>query len=69
MVKDNAEKLEEQTPEEIWGFATRGRARRTYNEPYTRHKTIEAARAHLAIHGGSAIYQFDFDKEEWVECV
>lgn len=66
-MRDTAEKLEDLSPVEIFGFATRGRAKRTYNEPYTRHKTVEAARAHLAIHGGSMIYAFDFDKNEWAE--
>jgi len=66
-LKDTSETLEALSPVEIFGFATRGRAKRSYNEPYTRHKTLAGARAHLAIHGGSMIYEFDFDKNEWVE--
>lgn len=67
MVRDTAETLESLSPVEIFGFATKGRSRKHYSEPYTRHRTLEAAKAHLAIHGGKQVYKFDFDKDEWVE--
>lgn len=70
MVSSNvntSEKLEDLSPVDIYEYATRGKYGRTYNQPFTRHKTLEEARVHIIVNGGSQIYKFDFDKEEWVE--